>query len=177
MGRGALLVIWCICWRIRPNNHWFERGTLAVCSIDKRNLIRNGCRLLEHTANAAIASRREFDSSAHRGGRQRGAGEDVLDLYADKDFRMGVGANAMTAHLVVRHVLAHLAQHGDNVHAGAAEERNEWYFHRAETSILATIIQTGVHRQFVARTRTCCKLHAARELRGRKFLTRHDVRS
>src|SRR5690349_8468620 len=107
MSNGMLLDACCGSWRMRPNNHRFEHGTLAACSIDKRNLIRNGRCLLEHAANAAIASCRQLDSSAHRGGRQRAAGDDMLDLYADEDFGMSVSAYAVAAHFIVRHILAH----------------------------------------------------------------------
>src|SRR5690348_295147 len=149
MGCGALLVACCGCRRSRPDDHRFERGAFAACGIDEGDDIRNGCCLLEHTAHAAIASCRQLDGSAHRGSRQSSTSEDVLYLYADEDFGMRFSANAVTAHLVIRQILTHLAQRRDNIHASAAEERNEWNLHGAEASILATVIQAGVHCQFV----------------------------
>src|SRR5690242_7000831 len=88
MGCGALLVVrygWCHRW---PDDHRFERGALTARGIDERDLVCNGRRLLEHTANAAITSRRKLVRPSHRGCRQRRAGEDMLNLDRDEDFGM-----------------------------------------------------------------------------------------
>jgi hypothetical protein len=66
--------------------------------------------------------------------------------------------------LIGSNVLAHFAQHADDVHARASAEANKQQFHRTRTGVGAAHLRSRVHAHLVASVGDCAKCHVAEKV-------------
>ncbi len=82
-----------------------------------------------HCLRAAVFCHRKVDSACDGGFIYLMAGDDMLDGNIGENLWVNQRAYAMNSHLIVGHILAHLAEYGDNIHCRATCCSQQQQFH------------------------------------------------
>src|SRR6266540_4158966 len=90
----------------------------------------------------------------------------MLDSDGGKDLRMLGRSFAAQTNLIATHVLPHLAQHTDDVHASAATQTEQQHLHGSPTAIVAAHLRRGIHDHDVTGPAGCAERHAVQQVDG-----------